>query len=88
MKLTTPAIASAPYNADAPSVNNSTRSIADNGIKFRSKPAWDWNTTAGAMGSKVDNPTRGAKNAVNYMNAVLCGEYKFGGVNSTSNAVQ
>jgi hypothetical protein len=49
---------------------------------------WDWHTTAGAMGSKVDNPTRGAKNAVNYMNAVLCGEYKSGGVNSPSNAVQ
>jgi hypothetical protein len=40
------------------------------------------------MGSKVDSPTRGARNAVNYMNAVLCGEYKFGGVNSPSNAVQ
>jgi iron complex outermembrane receptor protein len=43
---------------------------------------WDWNTAVGAMGSKVDNPIRGAKNAVNYMNAVLSGEYKFAGVNS------
>jgi hypothetical protein len=40
------------------------------------------------MGSKVDNPIRGAKNAVNYINAVLSSEYKFGGVNSPSNAVQ
>lgn len=43
---------------------------------------WDWNTAAGAMGSKVDNDLRGAKHAANYLNAVLSGEYKFGGVNS------
>ncbi len=35
MKLTTPAIASAPYSADAPSLSTSTRSTADSGMPFR-----------------------------------------------------
>jgi iron complex outermembrane receptor protein len=43
---------------------------------------WDWNTAAGAMGSKVENPITGAKHAANYTAAVLSGEYKFGGTNS------
>ena len=36
IKFTTPAIASEPYKADAPSVNTSTRAIALNGIELRS----------------------------------------------------
>jgi iron complex outermembrane receptor protein len=43
---------------------------------------WDWNTAVGAMGSKVDNQLRSAKHAANYLDAVLSGEYKFGGTNS------
>jgi iron complex outermembrane receptor protein len=43
---------------------------------------WDWNTAAGALGSKADNPITGAKDAVEYPKAVLSGEYKFGGTNS------
>ena len=39
MKLTTPAIASAPYKAEAPSVRTSTRSMAEIGMAFRSMPA-------------------------------------------------
>ena len=36
MKLTTPATASAPYTDDAPPVITSTRSIAADGIEFKS----------------------------------------------------
>jgi iron complex outermembrane receptor protein len=43
---------------------------------------WDWNTAAGAMGSKVENPIKGAKDAAAYTNAILSGEYRFGGKNS------
>ena len=43
---------------------------------------WDWNTAVGAMGSKVENNIHGAKHAARYTQAVLSGEYKFGGVNS------
>ncbi len=43
---------------------------------------WDWNAAVGVMGSKVDNDLRSAKHASNYLNAVLSGEYRFGGQNS------
>lgn len=43
---------------------------------------WDWNAAIGVMGSKVDNDIRSAKHASNYLNAVLSGEYRFGGQNS------
>ncbi len=43
---------------------------------------WDWNTAIGVMGSRVYNGIRSAKHAVNYLQAVNSGEYKFGGVNS------
>lgn len=43
---------------------------------------WDWNAAVGAMASTADSTRRGAKHAENYLNAVLSGEYRFGGKNS------
>ncbi|MES2297641.1 MAG: TonB-dependent receptor [Pseudomonadota bacterium] len=47
-----------------------------------STAGWDWNTAFGTMGSKANDDSRGSKHAVNYLNAILSGEYKFGQVNS------
>jgi iron complex outermembrane receptor protein len=44
--------------------------------------AWDWNSAIGTMGSKVTVTQRGGKSAVNYLNALNSGAYKFGGQNS------
>ena len=49
MKLMTPAIASEPYTAEAPSFSTSTRSIAENGMMARFTPCTPWISPANPL---------------------------------------
>nr|WP_269106748.1 TonB-dependent receptor [Massilia sp. TS11] len=72
------------YNDDPDVYKNATRSRQYRwmvGLEGQ-HGGWDWSTAAGVMGARSGFVTRGAKDAEQYLQAVLSGEYQFGKQNS------